>query len=641
MDAPARPRLPRRQALLFLIAILVPCLVLVAVGLRLIAQERQLEDTRRIEQRQLLVLQLRQELLTRLERIKLQEVTSAVASGGAEDVGRPRQSAVAFVGALVDGRLRLPWEGRRQAQRFRESLNEPIYAGEIRQAEADELVARQYASAVRHYENAIDAARQPAQRTYAQLLRARALGKSGRRLESRRGYEAVLASPLELVDEHGVPLALYAAPPLVDAGLGREAIHEQIRRAVDDQRWLPPAALYLVRDLLRGLDARDIEARLSVLVRESEQAEALQRDSARLLATANGREPVWITHGDPAWFVSAAPPPGRQDRLVVVVRASDVLSSLSSAARPFRVASPTETTGEALGESFPGLRLVLPVEEVRRSSMRQTFLAFGLALALGFPLLAGYLLWRDVQRDRRLAEMRSQFVSSVTHELKTPLTAIRMFTETLRLDEDVDHRTRAEYLDTILHESERLSRLVDNVLDFGKIERGKKTYRFEPVRLDEVVEGAARAVQYPLAQAGFDLEVAVTRDLPPMTADADALQQAILNLLTNAMKYSGDSRRIRLGLDRRNGDARIEVVDHGVGIAPDDRSRIFERFYRASTSENQHIPGAGLGLTLVAHIVSAHGGDVEIDSSPGAGSRFTIRLPLRAGDAPVPAGSRT
>jgi two-component system phosphate regulon sensor histidine kinase PhoR len=146
-------------------------------------------------------------------------------------------------------------------------------------------------------------------------------------------------------------------------------------------------------------------------------------------------------------------------------------------------------------------------------------------------------------------------------------------------------------------------------------------------------------MQYPLEQAGFALEVAVDRDLPLVTADADALQQAILNLLTNAMKYSGDSRRIQLGLDRQNGVARIQVVDRGVGIAPGDHDRVFERFYRAPTAFNQHSPGAGLGLTLVAHIAAAHGGRVQIDSHPGAGSTFTIRLPLARGADAAPARS--
>lgn len=194
MDAPVHSRRPRRQAFLFLVAIVVPCLVLVALGLRLMAQERQLKETRRAEQLQLLVVQVRQELLSRLEKIRQQEVARAATSAGNE-TPPGRQSAVAFVGAWVDGRLRLPWEGSPDALRFRASLNEPGFADEIRQGEADELAARQYESAVRHYEAALVAARQPARRTYARLLRARALGKLGRRTESLTEYEAVLASP--------------------------------------------------------------------------------------------------------------------------------------------------------------------------------------------------------------------------------------------------------------------------------------------------------------------------------------------------------------------------------------------------------------------------------------------------------------
>jgi signal transduction histidine kinase len=166
------------------------------------------------------------------------------------------------------------------------------------------------------------------------------------------------------------------------------------------------------------------------------------------------------------------------------------------------------------------------------------------------------------------------------------------------------------------------------VLDFGKIERGKKTYRFEPVRLQDVVEQAARAAQYPFEQAGFSLEVSADTDLPHVSADSDALQQAILNLLTNAMKYSGNSRLVGLSLARQNGHAHIRVDDHGVGIAPEEQQRIFDRFYRVPSTENSHIPGSGLGLTIVDHIARAHGGAVTLESRPGEGSSFTISLPV-------------
>jgi signal transduction histidine kinase len=256
----------------------------------------------------------------------------------------------------------------------------------------------------------------------------------------------------------------------------------------------------------------------------------------------------------------------------------------------------------------------------------------GLALVLGVALFGGYLLLRDVNRDVRVAEVRSQFVASVSHELKTPLTAIRMFAETLAMGRSRDEQTRSEYLETIVNESERLARLVDNVLDFSKIEQGKKIYRCQPVRLEEVAGSAVRAMQFPLAQQGFHLKYSVEEDIPELQADPDAIQQAILNLLTNAMKYSGDSREIDLRIAARDGNAVIQVADRGLGLTPEERKRVFEKFYRAPSHESHSIAGTGLGLTLVAHIASGHGGRVEVESAPGEGSTFCILIPLK----PVP-----
>ncbi len=256
----------------------------------------------------------------------------------------------------------------------------------------------------------------------------------------------------------------------------------------------------------------------------------------------------------------------------------------------------------------------------------------GLALVLGIAVFGGYLLLRDVNRDVRMTEVRAQFIASVSHELKTPLTAIRMFAETLSLGRTRDERTKSEYLETIVNESERLARLVDNVLDFSKIEQGKKIYRLRPTRLEDVAGSAVRAMQFPLAQQGFNLHLSVQEEMPELQADPDAIQQAILNLLTNAMKYSGDSREIdlRIGVRdaARNGDAVIEVADHGLGMEPDEQKHIFEKFYRAPSHESRLIAGTGLGLTLVAHIAMAHGGRVEVESAPGAGSTFSILLPI-------------
>ncbi len=137
-----------------------------------------------------------------------------------------------------------------------------------------------------------------------------------------------------------------------------------------------------------------------------------------------------------------------------------------------------------------------------------------------------------------------------------------------------------------------------------------------------------RAMRYPLERKRFSLEVKVDPDLPVISADSDSLEQAILNLLSNAVKYSGDTRQIRLVAERDGDDAVIRVRDKGVGIAHEEQKRIFERFHRVPSPANQEIPGAGLGLTVVEHIVKAHGGSVTVESSPGQGSTFSIRLPI-------------
>jgi len=243
-------------------------------------------------------------------------------------------------------------------------------------------------------------------------------------------------------------------------------------------------------------------------------------------------------------------------------------------------------------------------------------------------LFGAYFLWSDVGRELRMAEMRSQFIASVSHELKTPLTAIRIFAETLRMDRFKDTQVKMEYLDTIVNESHRLTRLLNNVLDFSKIEKGKRTYRKEPACLSDIVHAAVQATQYPLKQQDFHLNVQVEEKLPDICVDRDAMAQAILNLLSNAMKYSGESRRIELRVRKKAGHAVIEVSDQGIGIDPTHQKRIFEKFYRVPSEQNQRIPGTGLGLALVFHIVKAHDGHIEVQSALGKGSTFSIHLPV-------------
>jgi signal transduction histidine kinase len=250
-------------------------------------------------------------------------------------------------------------------------------------------------------------------------------------------------------------------------------------------------------------------------------------------------------------------------------------------------------------------------------------------VVLGAALATGYLLLRDVQREADTSELRSQFVASVSHELKTPLTSIRAHAETLLMGRAAGAEATSEYLRTIVSESERLTRLVDSVLEFSHIEQGRKAYQMQIMHLEHVVRSAAATLEYPLAQMGFTLTITTDGSEPTLRGDPEALTQAVLNLLGNAMKYSGEARTIELQLGTRGREAFVDVVDHGIGISPDDQSRIFERFHRVRSAATSGIAGTGLGLALARHVVEAHHGRIAVVSDPGRGSTFSLLIPLQ------------
>ena len=285
----------------------------------------------------------------------------------------------------------------------------------------------------------------------------------------------------------------------------------------------------------------------------------------------------------------------------------------------------------AFGEALPSWRLALyepaglsPRDTVRRQAWLFTA-AFGLlvgVIALG--LVAAYRL---VRRESEMARLKSDFVANVSHDLKTPLALIRMFGETLEMNRAPDEATRREYYGVITRESERLSHLIDNVLDFSRIEGGRRRYELAPGPLEPVIHEALDTFRYPLSQLGFKVTVDVDPDLPEVRLDAGAMGQALANLVDNAIKYSDTRRRLSVNARRVGAAVAIEVADEGIGIPPGEEARIFAKFYRVGRSDTQGRRGSGVGLALVKHVVEAHGGRVSVESRVGEGSRFTITLP--------------
>ena len=258
--------------------------------------------------------------------------------------------------------------------------------------------------------------------------------------------------------------------------------------------------------------------------------------------------------------------------------------------------------------------------------LRYNYTALG---ALSLLMIGGiFLTYRNISREMNLARLKSDFVANVSHELRTPLALIRLYAETLELGRLNSKEKYQEYFRIIREESERLSSLINNILDFSRIEAGRKEYEFKETDLSELVRSTLDTYRFQIEQNGFTFEENIAKDIPPVNVDREAIARSLLNLVNNALKYSKDKKYIGVSLYRANGSVKLEVSDHGIGISPAEQEKIFEKFYRCGDPLVHNVKGSGLGLSLVRHIARAHGGDVKVESAPERGSKFTIALPL-------------
>jgi len=243
-------------------------------------------------------------------------------------------------------------------------------------------------------------------------------------------------------------------------------------------------------------------------------------------------------------------------------------------------------------------------------------------------LIGIILMVRTVIHESEISRLKSEFVSSVSHELKTPLSLIRMFGETLDSGIVTDEKDRRKFYGIIRKESERLTHLIDNVLDFSRIDAGVKEYNFREADLVEVVSNSLEAYKFQTSDSGFKIESELPDESIILKIDKEAIPQVLLNLLNNAVKYSEEEKYIKVKVSKDSTSALISVTDHGVGISKEEQRKIFDKFYRVSTDKTKETPGTGLGLTLSRHIVDAHHGTIEVESEVGRGSTFTVRIPL-------------
>lgn len=284
-----------------------------------------------------------------------------------------------------------------------------------------------------------------------------------------------------------------------------------------------------------------------------------------------------------------------------------------------------------IGETLPhweaGLYLTDPDRIVRSANLLALALTVLIAVTLSFILAGGVFVALDARQQLMLAQKKTDFVSNVSHELKTPLTSIRMFAEMLGID-GLPPEKRSHYLRIIGIESERLTRLIDNVLDFARFERNRKILRKSLTDLRIAISSVWDVQSAHLQENGFSCEW-IADDGPYFAlADADAIAQALMNLLSNAEKYSDSGREVTLRTKRASGFLLISVLDRGPGVPRGEESRIFQAFHRANDSLASGVQGSGIGLTLALRIARAHGGDVIYRPRDGGGSEFTLKLPL-------------
>jgi signal transduction histidine kinase len=614
-----------RRIFLLVLAILIPGAVLITLAVRVVHQETELGERRAAEERRDALDQLRRELSARLQAIKLQEVNRLIGESGP---GIPADSPIVFVIPFGEDRMVLPWEKTQVSPLPRADFTKHQLDGEFFEFRSNDA-----AHAMAAYTEARDAAHTPTEKCEAQLWLGRAFSKAAMLKEAGTIYHAMLERCDAVADDDGIPLGLYAAERLITSGQDLSAAGEFVIHRVNVLHWRPPSEAYLLRFLLNALSndsKKQADLKLSTEIHDMEQIMALANDGQDRLArlkvafrSAPG-DLSWIGYGDDPWLLTVLSPTPFAAPVVMAVSSARIV--------PAGATLTAERTDNSipLGEGFVDVQVRWPAGRFAPPrGVPEVLYAAVLILTIGATLLAAYLLLRDVNREVQMAEMRSHFVASVSHELKTPLTAIRMFAETLVMGRAGGEQQTSEYLRTIVNESERLSRLVDNVLDFSRIEQGNKVYRMQPTCLADVVRSAARTMQYPLSQLGFSLTVIIDENIPSLQANADALEQAILNLLANAMKYSGSARQIEMRAGRSGDEAFIDIVDHGLGISCEDQSRIFDKFYRVRSAETDPIAGTGLGLTLALHIVEAHKGQVRVTSEVGSGSTFSVRIPMQ------------
>lgn len=665
-----------KLTILFIAAILIPGSVLTYFSLQNIVSQRELTEKRLFEEQD----RLAKDLVNRFQDLLLKSSSSFYAFHDSllEDMPESMMAldSLKFVlhSFIVDRQNRFVWPyfTNDESQRKYNHSKTEAFLQSHSSAESAEFMHADFKKAAELYKNAFLEANYDDERASAINSLARVLGKQGHYLRAIRQYQRLVNRYGSVADENDYPFAYYALHQLMQfyPRISSEQILPQIenvlRKIMEGRIPLTPQIVYLLDNAedwyQRIPSGTTIKARIipeqmdwirRTLTFLSQDGDVIKqfirgnqtRSSAKLgsFGTINGTRidqpyliiirndlsgsnslgfKVHLNHLKNKLLTIAYDQLGNSDLDIEILTREQLSQMETGFLSTFRELSPL----------VPLWRLWIHPGNPRSISQyiaKQRWI-YGIAITL---LMAGMifgivLVLRDISRERKLMQLRSDFVSNVTHELKTPLTSIRIFAETMRMGRIKKKSDQQEYLSIIVKESERLTRLINTVLDFSKIKQGEKQYHMEPVNLSLIVERALSAVEYWLKEQGFQTILDVEPDVQTL-ADSDAMEQAVLNLVSNGMKYSGERKLIMVRLSQIENLIRLEVKDRGIGIPDSKQPFIFDKYFRAHVGSKKDKGGSGLGLTVVKHIVDAHQGHIELKSKVNEGSSFTIVLPKK------------
>ena len=502
--------------------------------------------------------------------------------------------------------------------------------------------SRQFASAAVEYGKLADTRQDPRHVALAAQAQARCLAQSGQRDAAIKVVLRRFSSPAPVFDSLGSLLAadeqLLALQLLKPSDTRFNATARRLARWLNDYSLPIPAAqrLFLMSEL-RALAPG--QANLPTFAAARLAADFATREAVR----ADGPGLHACRMGD-LWKLPLADGRGiaLYRRSTVTRAVESVLANQNRGSVRFAVTGPDQAKQKEAthpvafdaipaGAMMPGWEISLSLANASDFAVairnRRAVYVWAGYLAAAAIALVGILALASLRRQARLARLRTDLVAAVSHELKTPLASMRLLVETLIEDGLQNERTAREYLEMIARENQRLSHLIDNFLAFSRIERRRQQFDFAETRAEELIQPAVSVVRERFGNPEAHIEVDVSAGLPPLWADRDAMVTVLLNLLDNAYKYGGPEKWVSLRAFPENGSVVFAVKDKGVGIARRDQRRIFRSFYRVDQRLARETGGCGLGLSIVDFIVREHGGSVEVESQPGAGSTFRVVLP--------------